>query len=213
MTRKINVEFEGTHIPVVNPEDVVHETTVWDMRAEAYVDVRALIFAQDLEDAFECFVEWLDDNHPGCLTTIDYDEAARELGAPIDWREDDEWSNLVYEHADTEMTVVTHTTLKHGNAVPSYEWWGKEASSALADLTRAACSTVWGFGGGQLGCLYDHQEYGYTCKEDAVGAVADAYSLYAQEESELESHGVVFFDEERAREVGFAYIELYEVDA
>ena len=212
MARKITVEFEGTQIPVVNPDDVSYDETVWDMQAGAYADVRVLVFAQHLEDALEVFVEWLDDNKPGCLTTIDYDAAAKELGFDVDHLSDQE-EEKIYEHAEVDMYVVGHTTLKHGNAIPSYEWWGKEASSALADLTRAACSTVWGFGGGQLGCLYDHQEYGYTCKEDAVGAVADAYSLYAQEESELESHGVVFFDEERAREVGFAYIELYEVDA
>jgi hypothetical protein len=99
------------------------------MWAGAYGDTKVLVRAQSFDDAFEMLADWLDDNAPGCLTDIDYDAAARELGfASYAAAEEANAEERVLEHAQADMTTIGHTTLKHGNAIPSWEWGGDEVS-------------------------------------------------------------------------------------
>jgi hypothetical protein len=104
--------------------------TLFEMWAGAYADTKVLVRAEDFETAFELLVEWLDDNAPGCLTTLhpsDYLAAAEELGLTwtSDW-EDPNTSKIV-EHAEMDLTVIGHTTLKNGTHIASHEWGGVEA--------------------------------------------------------------------------------------
>jgi hypothetical protein len=72
-----------------------------------------------LEDALEEAAGWLHDNHPGMFVTFsdaDYAEAAADIGAPEDWKEDDEWASKVWER-----TEVDHTSTESGY-LASWEW-------------------------------------------------------------------------------------------
>lgn len=105
----------------------------------AYGDTHVAVLADSLEDALEEALEWLDDNAPGLLSTVgpdDYAAAARELGAAWEPEETaDADTARVVERAETDMTMVSHTTLKNGNCIPSWEWTARELNaSELATL-------------------------------------------------------------------------------
>ena len=87
-----------------------------------------MIWANDIESAFEIAVEWLDDNAPGHLTSFtleDYQLTAKEL--KLEWRatwpdyDDMNFVNVV-DTTEADHTTIGHTTLKHGTHVASYEW-------------------------------------------------------------------------------------------
>lgn len=127
---EIYLKLAGVDVPLVDAG--MEGNTLFEMWAGAYATTKALVRADSLESAFEAFVEYLDDHAPGMLTQIDYDAAARELGfaswdsvyVESEWTEDAE---RVSEHAEMDMTVIGHTTLKHGNAIASHEWGGHES--------------------------------------------------------------------------------------
>jgi hypothetical protein len=110
----------------------------------AYGNTHVAVIGGSLESGLESCLEWLDDNAPGLLHTVsaaDYAEAARELG--VAW-EPEEQANAdterVVQHAEADMTMVGHTTLKHGNCIPSYEWFVRELDAEeLATLMRRFC--------------------------------------------------------------------------
>jgi hypothetical protein len=122
---EIYLRLQGVELPFL--EAGMEGNEIYEMWAGAYADTRVLIRADSFESAEEALLEWLDDNAPGCLTTIDYDEAAQELGYKnlADAEEQDK-ADEVIEHAEIDMTVVGHTTLKNGNAIASHEWGGQE---------------------------------------------------------------------------------------
>ena len=144
----MTIEYEN--IPVVNPSD--HDWTrnnLYCMWAGAYGDVKCFVWADSFDDAFEHLVEYLDDHAPGCLTRVDYDAAARELGydsyAAAETHSPDTYNdgNLdrIREIAETDMTIIGHTTLKNGDAIPSWEWGGDEISDKCEtfDAVKAVC--------------------------------------------------------------------------
>ncbi len=109
-------------IPVVNPTEHSWNDGLYLMWAGAYGDVRCYVWADSFDTAFECLVEYLDDHAPGCLSTIDYEGY---LG-PDPEALSEEAREAAIEEAEMDMTVVGHTTLQHGNAIPSWEWGGDE---------------------------------------------------------------------------------------
>lgn len=83
-----------------------------------------------LDDALEAAAEWLKENEPGHFVTFseaDYEEAARDIGAPADWRDSeasgpggDQWRYAVAQRAE-----VDHTYTESGY-LASWEWYVNE---------------------------------------------------------------------------------------
>lgn len=104
------------------------------MQFGAYGTTYLFVWADHLEDALKESVEWLDDNAPGHLTDVtedDLKESAEDLG--IAW--EDHWPDWndrnfekVVEHAEADLYVVGHTTLKNGQYLES-DWWGGEVTN------------------------------------------------------------------------------------
>ena len=72
-----------------------------------------------VESALEEAAGWLKDHGPGHFATFeerDYQEAADDIGAPSDWKEDDDWCNKVYERVECD-----HTYTESGY-LASWEW-------------------------------------------------------------------------------------------
>lgn len=124
----------GADTPIANPSQVdffednrfVREGPLWQLSFGAYGSTHVYVWADGAESAFEEAVEWLDDNAPGMLVMVgeeDYQRAADELGKVWDPSEPD---YEVIETAEADMTMIGHTTLKHGNAVASWEWQLRE---------------------------------------------------------------------------------------
>jgi len=97
----------------------------------AYGNTHVYTWADSYESAEEEMLEWVDDNAPGLLHWIgqkELEEAAEDLG--LDWKQaeadmrdgvSDRDASKIIEHAEADMIIVGHTTLKHGNAIPSWE--------------------------------------------------------------------------------------------
>lgn len=90
------------------------------------------VWATSFDSAFEELVEWLDENAPGRLTKLDEGDlksAAKDEG--IAWKAgwpdwDDPEFQKVQERAEADLTVIGHTSLKHGTHIASWEWGGDE---------------------------------------------------------------------------------------
>lgn len=121
----IGVSLDNSRVPTANePYD---GERCFRFSFGAYGETRVDVFAVHIEDAFEIAVEWLDDNAPGYLVNLgeaEWEEAAKELGLP--WAPADELDEDVAEriraHAETDLTIIGHTTLKHGQYLCSWEW-------------------------------------------------------------------------------------------
>lgn len=126
---EIYLKLTGNELPLVC-ESLDAGGTLFEMWAGAYADTKVLVRAEHFETAFELLVEWLDDNAPGCLTkleTSDYEAAAEELGLVWDPKEGLGMDEArIIEHAEADLTVIGHTTLKNGTHIASYEWGGAE---------------------------------------------------------------------------------------
>lgn len=80
------------------------------------------------DDAFETWVEYLDDESPSVFETVSEDdlkEAAENLG--YEWQ--DSWPDYgdpkfaeVAEYAEADLDVIGHTTLKSGTHIPKDAW-------------------------------------------------------------------------------------------
>ena len=130
----------GDEIPVANPSELdffednrfVHEGPLWYFSFGAYGSTHVYVWADGIESAFEIAVEWLDIHAPGHLTDLtegDYRAAADDLGIAWDpnWmtspsRGDEAQWEKVREAAEADLTVIGHTTLAHGQYIPSWEW-------------------------------------------------------------------------------------------
>jgi hypothetical protein len=132
------------NIPIVNPGDAEWKDTLFELQFGAYGSTRLYVWADHLEDAFEEAVEWLDENAPGHLinlTTADLKEAAKDEG--ITWQSHwPDWGDpdfeKVIERAEADLTLIGHTTLKHGQYVASWEWTGHEVDHAKTEKVREA---------------------------------------------------------------------------
>lgn len=93
---EIYLQLTGETRPFIDQGD--HCGHIFEMWAGAYGQKHILVRAGAFEDALESLFEWCDDNAPGVLTNADDDEP--------------------------DMTMCGHTTLKNGNAIPSWEWGG-----------------------------------------------------------------------------------------
>jgi|SRR6478736_492733 len=94
--------------------------------AYGWTNVRVWADPDCFEDAFEIAIEWLDDNAPGHLVSYaEFNElrkeAAEELGLDLN-SDDDDIQQSITEAAEVDLTVVGHTTLKHGMHIASYDW-------------------------------------------------------------------------------------------
>jgi hypothetical protein len=122
-------EDPGAGTPIANPDEVdffEDEGPLWQFQFGAYGSTNLYVWADGMDSGFEIAVEWLDDHAPGLLTMVseeDYQQAAEELGKVWDPSEPDD---EIIEAAETDMTMIGHTTLKHGNAVASWEWHAHE---------------------------------------------------------------------------------------
>jgi len=129
--------------PIINSGDHDWTQNLFLMWAGAYGDTRGYVWANSFEDAFEHWVEYLDERAPGLLTNLDEGdlrESARDLG--IEWQADwpdheDRKFQRVVEHAEVDLTPIGHTTLEHGAYIPSHEWGGDEITGAELHRVKA----------------------------------------------------------------------------
>jgi hypothetical protein len=129
---EIYAKLVGETRPLLDAGD--HCRNFYALAFGAYGDTRLLVRAESLEDALEMAVEWIDDNAPGLLHTIgeaEYIEAAAELGYDPNTENEAEQAEI-QERAEQDMYVVGHTTLKNGNAIPSWEWFADECDGPEA---------------------------------------------------------------------------------
>jgi len=142
-------------IPVANPSEVeffednrhVHEGPLWFFSFGAYGATHLYVWADGIESAFEIAVEWLDIHAPGLLTDVtegDYRAAAEDLGIAWDpnWmtspeRGDERLWEKVREAAEADLTVIGHTTLQHGQFIPSWEWTVSEVPKGSVEWDYA----------------------------------------------------------------------------
>lgn len=109
--------------PIANASDHAFRgdrTTLYLFQFGAYGTQYVYAWGNDgFEDALEEAAGWLADNAPGHFVTFedsDYTEAADDIGAPDDWKEDDAWREQVYERAECD-----HTYTESGY-LASWEW-------------------------------------------------------------------------------------------
>lgn len=119
--------------PIANAAEAEFADNLFRMWFGAYGSV-VYVWADNFESAFEELVEYLDDEAPGVLVNLTEDDikaAAKDEG--VEWREhwpdwDDEDFQRVVEAAEADLTVIGHTTLKHGQYIPSWEWGGDDVT-------------------------------------------------------------------------------------
>lgn len=71
---------------------------------------------------------------------------------------------------------------------------------------------MYGYGNGSYGCLFDNMSGPYEDMESAAEDAADSLDLTDSEREELAADGCLYFDTERAREVGAQIVEIFEID-
>ncbi len=114
--------------PIANPSEADEDKSLYQFQFGAYGDTNVYVWADSDEAAFEIAVEWVDDHAPGVLTSLDEGDlkaAAEDEG--VEWKDswpdyDDEEFQRVIEAAEADLTVIGHTSLKHGQYIPSWEW-------------------------------------------------------------------------------------------
>lgn len=123
---------------IANPCDHDYADNLYVMWAGAVGTTEVYVWANSFDDAFELFVDYLDDKGM-CgyfvdVTMDDLKESARELGIKWDaeWDEpgsdayDDPEFERIVEHAEMDLTSIGHTTLECGQYMPSWEWGGQD---------------------------------------------------------------------------------------
>jgi len=168
----VSVEDErGREIPVVNPLALPHDRfpseRLFKMWAGQTGTTFGYVWSDSEEDAFEEWVEYLDEHAPGHLVSHEefvelLDEAAREKGFQswadaeaqwlakngkhAGWHNDmmNDYSEIV-ESAEADLTIIGHTSPKHGGYIASYEWGFDEIdrSSEEFDSVWQACAEAY----------------------------------------------------------------------
>lgn len=132
----------------------VREGPLFELWFGAYGSTKVYVWADGFESAFEEAVEWLDDEglcgYFATLEHSDFVDAAEDLGlsqreaeriaTAITTGKDDDYSEEekyeVIERAETDLTVIGHTSLTNcekqlGSGplyIPSWEWGGREVT-------------------------------------------------------------------------------------
>jgi hypothetical protein len=139
-----NLSYDN--IAIVNPGqwDASRRSRLYLMWAGAHAPTRGYVWATNAEEAFEQWVEYLDDHAPGCLSWLDYAGAALDLELPttdLDKLSPKDAERLM-AYAEMDMTLITHTTLTEGDCIPSWEWGLDEVdmTSDEADHIRRMCA-------------------------------------------------------------------------
>jgi hypothetical protein len=125
------------------------DDTQFELQFGAYGCTRVRVWADHLEDAFERAVEWLDDNAPGHLVSLELGDLKEALTDVVgtgpegethvacdattisqfwDILGDDDDLARVLERAEAGLTPIGHTTLNNGQYVCSWEWTGFEVA-------------------------------------------------------------------------------------
>jgi hypothetical protein len=115
--------------PIANPHDHAFNRDTMPLYLfsfGAYGSVNVFAWGcHSLDDALEAAAEWCAKHAPGVFTDPDYDDAANDIEAPEDWRDDPEgWGEKVRERAETDMTYT------ESGWILSYEWHVYEVSDA-----------------------------------------------------------------------------------
>lgn len=108
------------------------------MWAGAHAPTNVFVWADNFDSAFEEFVEYLDDEAPGLLTKLDENDLKRAAeDEDIEWKDSwPDWEDPEFERvaaaAEEGYTLISHTTLKHGTHIASYEWGGEDVTDDQA---------------------------------------------------------------------------------
>lgn len=116
----------------IRPESWLSNPSQFAFSFGAYGWTKVRVWAERdcFDAAFEIAVEWLDDNAPGLLVSHSefaelLKEAAGELGFDYDQAAVDHESEqfqAMLEHAEQDLTIIGHTSLKNGSYIASHEW-------------------------------------------------------------------------------------------
>jgi hypothetical protein len=119
---------------------------LFKMWAGSFSPTYGYVWADNFEDAFEEWVEYLDVVCPGCFVTVGEDElkeAADDLG--LEWKSSwPDWSDpefeRVVENAEADLTAIGHTTLNSGTHIASHEWGGDDISGDEESAVWRVCA-------------------------------------------------------------------------
>lgn len=127
------MDVEVNDIPVLNPSDLPQDRHYrWSrgylFKMSTNVGDYGYIWSDSDEIPLEEWVDYLDDVSPSIFETVDEDdlkEAAEDLGK--EWQDDwPDWGDPefaeVAEHAEADLDVIGHTTLKSGTHIPKDAW-------------------------------------------------------------------------------------------
>jgi hypothetical protein len=120
--------YAGGAISVVHADSDPNTGWLFHFGAYGATNVAVLGLNMSLDKALEEAFEWLDDNAPGLLCSVyeNAKECAEGLGfpwpLPADFDHSGDDGSRLYDACAADMTVCGHTTLRHGDCVPSWEW-------------------------------------------------------------------------------------------
>lgn len=72
--------------------------------------------------------------------------------------------------------------------------------------------SYYGYGGGAPGCLFDYGPNAAQSLEDAIECFDTLYELTDTEKETLREDHILYFDKDRAHEVGAQYCQVWEID-
>lgn len=121
---------------------------LYRMWAGAY-GTKLYVWADSFDSAFETFMEWLDAHAPGCLFPHEaFRDACLDAAAELhlDWdslvAHQDPRVETVLEHAESDLTSIGHTTLKHGAYIVSHEWGGGDVAADTQEYKDVLARTL-----------------------------------------------------------------------
>lgn len=122
------------NITIANPSERIFDN-LYQFQFGVYKYTKVYVWSNSFESAFEEAIEWVDDNEPEHLYNVNEEslkEAAEELGFIYRKHNDklfnDEEFEKIREQAEVDLTIIGHTTLKHGQYIANYEWNGHDVT-------------------------------------------------------------------------------------
>jgi hypothetical protein len=145
-------KVEANGYPILNPSDLPEGRRYrYGRGKELYrmwsnVGDHGYVWSDSAEDAFEEWVEYLDEESPGVFETVDVDDlkaAAEDLD--IEWQDswpdlDDEDFQKVAEEAEADLDTIGHTTLKSGSHISKDAWGFDEVSEGSDEYSKVWCA-------------------------------------------------------------------------